>query len=476
MISAILFQVLSGAATCFYAFVGFDTIATSGEEAKKPTHSIPTAIVVTLVICFLAYFGVSAVLTLMVPWYSLADEAALPKAFAEKGIFGAEYVIAIGGMCGLTASMMGSIFPLPRTIYAMAQDGLLFRFLGHVYSRTDTPFAATWISGTFGAILALLLDLNSLVQMMSIGTLMAYTLVAVSVLVLHYQKDRVGLSAADMHLDLDLSGNAAEQPDDTASQLARQRGVASEESGLLRIGNRVNTVKYVPSTETTVFKRIPPPPSEPDDDDDDEEDEGQVGTSQEGGAKPAQGSRPQVVEEVRRQQEKAVLHRMAEYMSDAKTPPDSTYQRIDSSYSLNSMAQLFQFGEENSSEPTAVSRRIASSAMMVMFLVWTGLCLRVVYGEPYLDRPDWWAVTLIVCFAVVILTGFVVLYRQPTNCTKLNFKVPFVPVIPVASVMINIFLMLTLSSATWLRFIVWMGLGKYPPIVTDDNGKIHVPA
>ena len=163
---------------------------------------------------------------------------------------------------------------------------------------------------------------------------------------------------------------------------------------------------------------------------------------------------------MRRQQDKAVLHRMAEYMTESRTPPDSTYQRIDSNYSLNSMAQLFQFGDENSSEPTAVSRRIASSAMLVIFVFWTSLCLIVVYGEQYLDRPDWWAVTLLVCFSVVILIGFVVLYRQPTNSTKLNFKVPFVPVIPVTSVMINIFLMITLSSATWLRFIVWMGLGK----------------
>ena len=394
----------------------------------------------------------------MVPWYTLSDEAALPKAFAQKGIVGAEYVIAIGGMCGLTASMLGSIFPLPRTIYAMAQDGLIFRFLGHVYSRTNTPFLATWVAGIFGAILSLLLDLNSLVQMMSIGTLMAYTLVAVSVLVLHYQRDNVGLSAADMHLNLDLPGNSEDLTERTVTHLSRQPS-ASEDSGLLRIGNSVNIVKYVPSTETTVFKRIPPPPSEPDDDDDESEVEEQPGSSQKTPDANLDSNKPKVVEQVRRHQEKAVLNRMAHYMGGPKTPPDSTYQRIDSNYSISSMAQLFQFGEETIVEPTPATRRIANCSMLVIFLFWTGLCVLIVYGEEYLAKPEWWTVTLIVLFSVVIVIGFVALCRQPTNSIKLNFKVPFVPLIPLLSVMINIFLMITLSSATWLRFVVWMGIG-----------------
>jgi len=89
------------------------------------------------------------------------------------------------------ASIMGSIFPLPRGLYAMAQDGLVFRFLGAVNRWTDTPLLATWICGFLVALSALLFDLDALVQMMSIGTLMAYTLVAVSVLVQHYQREQV---------------------------------------------------------------------------------------------------------------------------------------------------------------------------------------------------------------------------------------------------------------------------------------------
>lgn len=96
--------VMAGAATCFYSFVGFDTITTSGEESTNPTRHVPLAIVITLVICLVGYLCVSSILTLLVPWNTLASTAALPKAFAQRGVFGAEYVIAVGGVCGLSAA------------------------------------------------------------------------------------------------------------------------------------------------------------------------------------------------------------------------------------------------------------------------------------------------------------------------------------------------------------------------------------
>ena len=86
---------------------------------------------------------------------------------------------------------MGSMFPLTRGVYAMAQDGLVFRCLGRINRATNTPVVASVVFGVMIAAAALLFDLDALIQMMSIGTLMAYTLVAVSVLVLHYQREQV---------------------------------------------------------------------------------------------------------------------------------------------------------------------------------------------------------------------------------------------------------------------------------------------
>ncbi|KAI4461201.1 inner membrane transporter ygji-related [Holotrichia oblita] len=139
--------VIGGAAKCFYAFVGFDTVATTADEAKNPRRNIPLAIIMALFISFLVYFGISTVLTMAWPYYDQDTKAPFPYLFEQVGYIAVKWIVTIGAIFALSTSLIGAMFPLPRVVYAMASDGLIFRRFSNVNSRTKTPMFATIISG-----------------------------------------------------------------------------------------------------------------------------------------------------------------------------------------------------------------------------------------------------------------------------------------------------------------------------------------
>ncbi|XP_068596503.1 cationic amino acid transporter 2-like [Brachionichthys hirsutus] len=312
---------MAGAATCFYAFVGFDCIATTGEEVKNPQKSIPVGIVASLLICFLAYFSVSAALTLMMPYYMLSEKSPLPVAFHHIGWGPARYVVAVGSLCALSTSLLGSMFPMPRVMFAMARDGLLFHPLTKVTSR-GSPAIATISSGSVAAIMALLFDLEALVNMMSIGTLFAYTLVALCILILRYQ----------------------ESPGEDTD---------------LRITESESRFGFM-------------------------------------------------------------------------TPPSS---------------------------PTSYTSRTVTILTLISVVNVIALCLTLSQALEALVRGEAWTIAVVCVLALFLSITIVLIWRNPQNSTKATFMVPLVPLLPIVSTLINVYLMVQLGGDTWIRYAIWMLVG-----------------
>ncbi|XP_049777216.1 cationic amino acid transporter 3-like [Schistocerca cancellata] len=218
--------IIKGAATCFYAFVGFDAIATTGEEALNPKRNIPLSIIISLFIVFCYYFGISSVLTLMLPYYQQDTSAPLSYAFQEVGWDWAAWIVSVGAIFGLGASFLGAMFPLPRIIYAMSEDRLLFPFLGKVHHRFKTPFIGTICAGIITAFMALIFNVDQLVSMLSIGTLTAYSMVSACVLLLRYTGE------TEDHLQIE-EKDAGKQNTDSAE------GTRIKQSNIIATGRQI---------------------------------------------------------------------------------------------------------------------------------------------------------------------------------------------------------------------------------------------
>ncbi|XP_057785313.1 cationic amino acid transporter 2, vacuolar-like [Salvia miltiorrhiza] len=177
---------LAGASTVFFSYIGFDSVASTAEEVKNPQRDLPMGIGLALSICCALYMLVSAVIVGLVPYFAMDPDTPISSAFASHGCNWAAYIVTIGACTALCSTLMGSILPQPRILMAMARDGLLPSFFSEVNKKTQVPLKSTIVTGILAALLAFFMDVEALSGMVSVGTLLAFTMVAISVLILRY--------------------------------------------------------------------------------------------------------------------------------------------------------------------------------------------------------------------------------------------------------------------------------------------------
>lgn len=262
----------------------------------------------------------------------------------------------------------------------MAKDGLLFTYFSKVNKTTSTPARAIVAASILAAFIALLFDLKQLVEMLSIGTLMAYTLVAVSVVALRFQP-----------------------------------GVKSiEESSNDMFASRVFCCKANPDAFHDYLK---------------------LDTS-----------------------------------SISSLSPHSSNTADSKSNAITDISE---------SQPDSRSSCIASASLALIIFGMGGVSAVFIGAWGNLLGEDPWAITTLTLSGVVIIMGVVIMVLQPTNGARFPFTVPCVPVLPLASIMVNVFLLLKLQYMTWIRFAVWLVIGKFENTTqflnysTDKNYYIH---
>ena len=188
--------ILTGGSIIFFTYIGFDSVSTAAEEAKNPQRDLPIGIIATLVVCTILYIAVAVVLTGLVPWQSLIDDAApvvnsLKRLGLSTGSVTLHWIrlaVLFGAMMGMISSLLVFQLGQARVWFAMSRDRLLPDLFSHVHPKFRTPSTATWIAGFLVGIPSGILDIGTLADLSNIGTLFAFVLVSLGVIILRYKQ------------------------------------------------------------------------------------------------------------------------------------------------------------------------------------------------------------------------------------------------------------------------------------------------
>ena len=421
---------LAGAAVLFYAFSNFETISSAAEEAKEPSRSVSSAIMLTVFISAAIYFCVSTSITLSLHSSELGTTVSLPTLLESLHIRGASTIVSLGALFGLCSTCFGALFYLPRLLYSMASDGILYGWFAKISDKTSIPIYSALISGIVSALVAMFIKLEILIQLLSLGVLLSYTMVSISIICIRYQNGILGLfieyedpSETDpvqctnfSYFDYDLH-NPQYQNKITACKCPTDSTLISEINRKRCATNSVNG--YSMSSEDVFADNY---------------------------------------------QFNEISKHQVTPASRLVAPTGNTYKRFDSVISNTpngSVTGLFRMPSDTLVDPNDTTWRIATMGLLMFILCALLMCVATLYGGKVIYLNDMWTLGITVVLVICLITASVLIARQPQNSTKLFFRTPYVPFVPLVSILLNMYLIASLPELCWFRLIIWLAAGKY---------------
>ncbi|XP_005099673.2 cationic amino acid transporter 3 [Aplysia californica] len=420
--------------TAYFAFVGFDGLTTTGAECKDPVKSVPYAIIMSIAINIVVFISIVVGLSWAEPFNKLPPNTAMLDVFAIMGHPTLKYLMAIGAVAGLFAATFGSLFPLPRVLQAMAQDGLVFRYFSRICSVRHTAMRATVTSGLVATFLAGFVDLGLLIELVLIGTLLGYVIVSFATLVTRYIPipevfTHVPLDTCDVEASPGLKRKASDNNleyhdhqyysyDNNHKNILDDTPDANEKSTkdsneLLDVSER----HFVPprlasSSSTTLIRRQ----------DSNETSNGCVDPSDNN------------------------MYTSLLLGATSRRYPWTVWNNLREKLGIGFNAPILE-----------------NERMTILMLTYVGifvLCAILSYCSEPLFRLD---IAVSIIFLTVLLATLslmiVLMCLQKVRSHHEGFKAPFVPVITFITAGCNMYMMTSLRIITWLLFLAWMLTG-----------------
>ncbi|CAK9870682.1 unnamed protein product [Sphagnum jensenii] len=411
---------LGGAATLFFAYIGFDTVASTAEEVKHPQRDLPLGIGFSLFICASLYMLVSAVIVGLVPFNLIDPDTPLSSAFNDHGMPWATYVVAAGAIAALSTALMGSLLPQPRILMAMARDGLLPPFFSTLHPVTAVPVNSTLITGLVAALMAFSMSVDQLSGMVSVGTLSAFTMVAVSLLILRYVPPPEVSKAVIIQVLPDKG------PPPSSVHISPSRPVFAKGSAIF---SPILSIFSDASLQT-----LPGNNGLEDDCSSSASSSGSLLLQDEVDDEPEVNATAAAPDESPAMSSQVALHKSLLYADESRTSPESNED-------LRRWAAVFAI---------------------------TGVCVGVILislatAAEELPTSIRWTLGVLGTPSFVAASTVLFLIEQDEGHHKFgqagSFHCPWVPALPLGSILVNVYLLVNLGLPTWLRVSVWLLLG-----------------